>query len=115
MPFMSKDHTLLRLVGALMVIVGFGASVTGLLALMAVGTSGDGPPECDGVIMQPGDSCWTQYGGQQNVSTYEEIMRRKESGEGERQVKVAGGVGLGGGVVLLLGSEWIRRRVRRYN
>ncbi|MGP4015845.1 hypothetical protein [Saccharopolyspora sp. 5N708] len=112
---MGLRQTLAMVVYMLMMVVGFGASAVGLIALLVVGlaTPDEGSPTCDGEVMHPGDSCYTSYNGNAHVSSYDEIMQRRESGQRQQQVLIVGGVGLGGGVVLLLGGRWILRWASR--
>lgn len=108
--FMSKRNTLAGVASVLMLVAGFGVSVLGFFALVVGGLSSDGPPTCNGKVMHPGDKCWTQFGGETDLVSYEEMLRRNESGSGRHQVQTAGGICLGGGAVLLLSGWWTGRR-----
>ncbi|RZQ62996.1 hypothetical protein [Amycolatopsis suaedae] len=95
----------------LMLVIGGVATPFGLLVLLFATDPPSGRPTCDGKAMYPGDSCYWEPSGHE--ATYEEIMERRKSGEGEREALVNGGILLGGGVVLLLGGGWLYRHPPR--
>lgn len=112
---LGVTKSLVLIVSILMRVVGFGVAVVGLGAVL-FGFAGtpDGPPTCDGEVMSPGDRCWTQYGGDIDINSYEDIMRRRQSEpDPGQQLLTVGGLSLGGGVVLLVGSWWLPRRTFR--
>lgn len=114
---MSEDGlgfrmSLAMIVTILLRMAGFAGAVvgTGMLLFALVGSSDDGPPTCDGEVMSPGDKCWTQSAGQTDIVSYEDMIRSRESAPDRQEEMLAiGGVCLGGGVVLLLGSRWVIR------
>jgi hypothetical protein len=106
----SASSTVAAIVSVLMLIAGLGALIFGLGALLIGPGIADGPPTCDGQAMGPGDRCFEEFNGQTDVVSYEEIVRRQESGQGVHQVVTVGGALAGGGAVLSLGGWWISRR-----
>jgi hypothetical protein len=106
----SASPTVAAIVSVLMLVAGLGALIFGLIALVIGPGIADGPPTCDGRIMGPGDRCFEEFNGQTDVVSYEEILRRQESGQGVHQVVTVGGALAGGGAVLSLGGWWISRR-----
>ncbi|PWR06566.1 hypothetical protein DKT68_21925 [Micromonospora acroterricola] len=97
------------IVGALMLAFGFGAVIAGLVSLLGGLLSSDsGPATCDGEVMRPSDWCNIVRDGRGELVSYEEMVRRKESGPGDGLI--IGGTFLGGGTLLLLGGRWLFRR-----
>jgi hypothetical protein len=105
---MTPGRTLAMIAGMLMLVVGFGAAVAGVIALIAgLSSPSDGPPTCDGKTMHPGDRCLVTVNGQSSSGGYEEMARRQETAL--RDGLIIGGTGIGGGVVLLLGGRGLSR------
>ncbi|MGK5741425.1 hypothetical protein [Micromonospora sp. URMC 103] len=108
---MAAGRIAMAVIGVLMLPLGVGAVGAGLVALLGGVLSSDGgPPTCDGKVMRPDNRCHIIRNGQGESVSYEEMVRRKESGL--RDGLIIGGTALGGGVVLLLGGRLLIRRAQ---
>jgi hypothetical protein len=90
--------------GALLQIFGFTALPGVLVALFALDSPDDGPPTCDGKVMERGDLCRVTVAGDENDAGYDEMVRRRDNSQ--RDSLMIGGAFLGGGAALVLVGRW---------